>query len=52
LDEDICWFGSRKWFFPLKFAQFPKAGEKRSKAVNEPDREECNKYDLTGAPCF
>jgi hypothetical protein len=28
------------------------AGENRSKALNQPAREECNKCDLTAAPCF
>jgi hypothetical protein len=48
---NICRFGSGKWFFSSKFAQFAEVGKNRSKSC-APAREEYNKYDLTAAPCF
>jgi len=46
------WFGSAKWFWPGIFvAQFAEAGKNAQQSC-VPTREECNKYDLTAAPCF
>jgi hypothetical protein len=39
-------------FAPACMVKFAEAGERRSKAVHHLPREECNKYDLTVAPCF
>jgi hypothetical protein len=40
-----------KWFWPSIFAEFAQAGEKAQQNLI-PAREQCNKYDLTAAPCF
>jgi hypothetical protein len=42
-----CQFGSTT---PCIFAQFVEAGKRHSKLVYL--LEECNKYDVTAAPCF
>jgi hypothetical protein len=45
-------FASAKLFCSCKFAEFAEAGERKAHQTYALAREECNKYDLIGAPCF
>jgi ornithine carbamoyltransferase len=47
-----CWFGSTMWIWLSIAVQFTKAGKRHKLAASAPFREECNKYNLTGALCF
>jgi hypothetical protein len=54
LDDDKskhAGFGSAKWFWQPSCTQFIEAAKKAQYSLT-PSREECSKYDLTGAPCF
>jgi hypothetical protein len=41
----------RKWFCSCMCALFAEACKRRKRGC-APTREECNKYDMTAAPCF
>ncbi len=43
---------SKMGFCPASFADFAESSKRHSKQTCAPAREECNKYDLTAAPCF
>ncbi len=48
---ETCQFGSAKWFWPSNFC-IVCWGQYKAQQSLTPAREECNKYDLTAAPCF